>query len=330
MLQAAPSPTVGSVQTPDVSRAAVRAISDLFLSIVDVGAGLTDGDLTRAMVWVAVVERGAFKLRRSPKKWAAYVESGTVLPDEQRPPVSVYSVSRLLDMPYETTRRHVMRLISSGRLVRAKGGVIAPAAYMNSSEVRAANAELQSRLRRCLVGLDKLGLVRLGPTALGAAADAAKAGLDPYVDESRRRISRIALHYIIEGFRLLARSAGGNLLSGLLFMAIVQANVGQISANPALSRRFGAADTPPPDEMRRPVSVYALAQSLRIPYETARRHVLQFVEAGLVQRDGKGVMVPAAVLMGPQVISQAPAAFKLFQELVAALAEAGVDIAAAD
>lgn len=310
----------------DGARAAVRAVTDLLLSAAVVGADLVDDDLAPAVVWAAVVERSAAKLRRSPAKWAAYVQSGAILPDDQRPPVSVYSLSRLLDMPYETTRRHVMRLIASGRLVKAPRGVIAPAAYMNSPRVRAASAELQTRLRRCLVGLEKLGVIRLGPGALEMLADGDRSQSDPFVDEARRKFSRIAVHFTVEGFKLLSQSAGGNLLGGLLFAAIVQANVSQISANPALSRRYGGFDLPPPDELRRPVSVYSLAQSLRLPYETARRNILLLMEAGLVRRERKGVMAPSAVLLSPAILGQAPLAFDLFRKLIEALAEAGLDI----
>lgn len=310
----------------DGSRAAVRAVTDLLLSIAVVGADLVDDDLALAIVWAAVVERSAAKLRRSPAKWAAYVESGTVLPDEQRPPVSVYSLSRMLEMPYETTRRHVMRLIAAGRLAKAPRGVIAPAAYMNSSPVRAASAELQVRLRRCLIGLEKLGVVRLGPSALDLLGGGDRSQSDPYVDEARRKFTRITVHFAVEGFKLLSQSAGGNLLGGLLFAGIVQANVSQISANPALSRQYGGFDLPPPDELRRPVSIYSLAQSLRLPYETARRNILQLMEAGLVRREKKGVMAPSAVLLSPAILSQAPLAFDLFRKFVAALAEADLDV----
>lgn len=37
-----------------------------------------------------------------------------IVPDSMRRPVSILGVSEYLDMPYETTRRHVMNLVESG------------------------------------------------------------------------------------------------------------------------------------------------------------------------------------------------------------------------
>ncbi len=309
----------------DVSRAAIRAVSDLFLSAAELAARLADDDLTLGIVWLTVVERGADRLRRSPEKWDEFIRSGGVRPDDKRPPVSVFALSRLLKFPYETTRRHVMRLIAMGHLVRVPGGVISPAAHMDSAKVRAASAELQSRLRRCLVGLERLGIVRHADPEHRWLEPVANVP-DPYVYEERRKYSRIAILFVVEAAKLLAQTAGGDMLRGLLFLAIVQANIQQVSGDPALSRQYGSSDLPPPDALRRPISVYSLAQSLRIPYETARRHIVQLIDQGLVERLRAGVIVPTAVLMSPPVLAAMPDCYQLFRSFIQALSDAGMDI----
>jgi predicted transcriptional regulator len=104
---------------------------------------------------------------------------------------------------------------------------------------------------------------------------------------------------LANGFALDLAKLGGfgrDVIDGLLMVAISQANVAQITRSPELQRRFAALDQPPPDEMRRPVSISALANSLRIPFETARRRVGALVEAGIVVTAPRGVLIPTGPL----------------------------------
>lgn len=324
------APAVDSGLAPALNRAALRATSDIFLAASEVAADLAGGDLNLGIIWLTVVERGARRARRAAAQWEAYLNSGAVRPDEERPPISVYAISRMLDLPYETTRRSVGRLVAMGMLAKVRKGVISPAAFMDSAQVRAANAELQSRLRRWLIALDRQGLIRLaeGPVGLWPASGGAgePAGTDPYVDEARRKYSRLAISFMIEAGRVVAAITDGNLLRGLLVVAIVQANVGRLSTDPERSRQFGDFLHPPPDDLRRPISIFSLAHSLNLPYETVRRNVLQLVEEGLVERAPQGVTVPTAVVMGDRVVDASLAGQNLFRNFIRAMAEAGLDV----
>jgi DNA-binding transcriptional ArsR family regulator len=107
---------------------------------------------------------------------------------------------------------------------------------------------------------------------------------------------------LANGFALDLAKLGGfgrDVIDGLLMVAISQANVAQITRSADLQRKFAALDQPPPDEMRRPVSISALANSLRIPFETARRRVAALVEAGIVVTAPRGVIIPAGPLNSP-------------------------------
>lgn len=325
-------PTAGAAL--DLNRAAVRAMTDFFLTAADIAADLADGDLRLGIIWLVVVERGARRAQRAADRWAAYLRSGAVRPDEERPPIAVYTISRLLDLPYETTRRSVGRLIQLGMLARVRKGVIAPAAFMDSAKVRAANGELQARLRRWLIMLDRQGLIRLEGGAAGIWPVSGEAGdperADIYLDENRRKYSRITIGFVIEAGRIVAGLADGNLLRGLLLVAIVQANVSRLSSDREQSRQFSDYLNPPPDTVRRPISISALAQSLSLPYETVRRNVQHMIDEGLVSRTGRGVTVPSAVVMRPSTVTASLAANSLFRNFIRALAEAGLDLAMAD
>lgn len=101
--------------------------------------------------------------------------------------------------------------------------------------------------------------------------------------------------------------AGLRPLDCLLIMAVNQANIGPLTRDPDARSRYGALGAPAPDEARRPVSVRAVAASMRLPYETARRHVRRLETRGACQVSEAGVVVPAAFLAGPAYVDGARA-----------------------
>jgi hypothetical protein len=93
----------------------------------------------------------------------------------------------------------------------------------------------------------------------------------------------------LRSLKMIGELAGGELLTGLVSLARVQANVAHLDR---LAGGFAGIDTAPPDELRRPVSVLALSSSLGLPYETIRRHVAKMVAAGQCVRVKGGVVAP--------------------------------------
>jgi hypothetical protein len=62
---------------------------------------------------------------------------------------------------------------------------------------------------------------------------------------------------------------------------------------------------PAPDEARRPVSVRAVAASMQLPYETARRNIRRLETQGACAVSDAGVVVPAAFMTSPAYIEAA-------------------------
>lgn len=123
---------------------------------------------------------------------------------------------------------------------------------------------------------------------------------------------------LANGFALDLVKLGGfgrDVIDALLLCAISQANVAQITRNPELQRRYATLDQPPPDELRRPVSISAIANSLRIPFETARRRVAALAELGVVITHPRGVTVPTAPLTSPFYRMGAMAHYELVRRL---------------
>ncbi|MCR5879147.1 helix-turn-helix domain-containing protein [Phenylobacterium sp. J367] len=74
--------------------------------------------------------------------------------------------------------------------------------------------------------------------------------------------------------------------------------------------RHAAADAPPSDAQRRPVSMNALATSLRLPFESVRRRIHNLSAAGLCQVSAEGVVVPTAILASPEYLTLAFAGYE--------------------
>lgn len=121
-----------------------------------------------------------------------------------------------------------------------------------------------------------------------AAADAAAC----------RLAARVSTEYFLRTAQLISTHANGELAMGVVLRAIVAANIGYLDQDVATSVEFGSLDCVPPDDQRRPVSVMAIAQSLGLPFETARRHVNKLTKAALCKRVKGGIIAPAATMRG--------------------------------
>lgn len=91
----------------------------------------------------------------------------------------------------------------------------------------------------------------------------------------------------------------GDVLDPLILVVVIEANLAIVNQDPDLQRAYAGLETAPPDHLRRPVSISAVAASLNLPYETVRRRVSQLSANGACAVTSRGVLVPAALLTGP-------------------------------
>jgi len=117
------------------------------------------------------------------------------------------------------------------------------------------------------------------------------------------RLARPTMNFIL-AVEEVSR-AREDIVDGLLLAAIQSANVATISGDPELQVAYATMADAPPDELRRPVSVNAIAQSLRMPFETARRRVQRMVRRGLLDVTSKGVRVSRATLGASPLVDNA-------------------------
>ncbi len=157
-------------------------------------------------------------------------------------------------------------------------------------------------------------MTRPAPTPLGAPADDQIARL--------RLTSRLATAFLLD---IIAIARGeGDVLDTLLIGAIIQANIAEINRRADLQLAYAGSHDIPPDEMRRPVSMNALASSLQLPFETVRRRVGALAGEGLCKFVEGGVIVPNAVLSQPKAHADGLRAYERLQAFYYQLNDLGL------
>ena len=120
--------------------------------------------------------------------------------------------------------------------------------------------------------------------------------------ERMRRLAHLSLCFVIDS--ACSGMAGLKTVDAVLVMAVNQANIAPLTRDPDARIRYGALDAPAPDEDRRPVSVSAVAASLKLPYETTRRYVNMMVRDGQCERQGRrGVIIREQAFDEPGILN---------------------------
>jgi hypothetical protein len=136
-----------------------------------------------------------------------------------------------------------------------------------------------------------------------------------------RAVSRASNEYILRVLRQLTDLHGGEFITAIVCQAIITANTAHLADHgDALTKEAGL----PPDELRKPVSILAIAGSLGLPFETTRRHVAKLTEAGVCRRVQGGIIVPASALDKDVLYAAAETNYANVQRFVRALRRAGL------
>ncbi len=310
------------VAPPPNVRALLRVGNEYFLRTLD-RLAVMHGDIVSALVFNAIWTANVKHITNSGAN-SNFGSMDDIPPDSVRRPISVLALSSSLRIPYETVRRYVQDLLKQGLCVRLGGkGILVPAAVLGRPLFRHAILEevpnflrFLSDIKRCGFDFSPYRQAHINTIALPA---------DGSPPVNVRALVRVSLEFIMRGIDTLGRIHEDDLLKGFVFTAIWTANVRHIAAG-AENLKYGALDALPPDEMRRPVTVTAVAGSLRMPYETVRRNTLKLIrQGGAVRVDGKGVIIPRDRLDVPAQIEGIRESHANFVRMIADLHRAGFD-----
>lgn len=246
-------------------------------------------------------------------------------------PITITALTATFKIAYETTRRNVAALAKMGLCERLDGGW----ALCRSETVRTLQQQQQEILARSMVQmLDELETLgfdfgKLDPSAWPDISEEPRKSSGQTAGESRiskEQIARIStelfLRFIEEGDELRK----GSLEFGLIFVALLAANTGEITYDRRIAWSYPAAETPPPDELRRPVKVAELSEILGMPYETTRRYVHEMSREGLCRSVArKGFIIPLATLQRPLNLRINTLYAMRFAQAIGELKRAGFD-----
>jgi hypothetical protein len=237
--------------------------------------------------------------------------------DELRRGISVNALSRAFDMPYETVRTCVNRFIARDMMERRADGVVVPGRVLARSPFRETDEEIAAALIDAVNALARLGI------DLGSIAGPTRqvAGGAP-----RGLIARIASDAALGASELVAPVFGG-FTNGLVYCGVLVTSSRRLLASPEEAWRYAAPDTPPPDEVREPVSLRALSATLELPFETTRRHANDLISRRLLTAvPGQGV-TPHAEAVGPNALGRRiPALMGQAASMLRALVQIGFDV----
>jgi DNA-binding transcriptional regulator YhcF (GntR family) len=313
-----------ALQDPPNIRAVARVAGDFFLKSMDNMVHLSSGELIQALIFTAMWSANVRHITQSCAN-LKFGGRGDIPPDDLRLPVSVTALSSSLRIPYETVRRHVSRLQKEGQCVHVgRPGYIVPASVHAESRFDAIFDRVWEDLLQLLSNL-KRSEFDFAPyrAVLPNTVPVPPRGVLP---ANIRALSRVVAEIILRGLDTLGMQHDDNFLDGLIYTAIVTANGRHI-----ISGRdnivFGGLAQLPPDAMRRPVTVHALASMLRVPYETARRAANRLVARGTAVRiGGKGLIVPRAQLMRPECYLGIQHSYAHIVRLIANMHRAGLNL----
>ncbi|MEJ1967678.1 MAG: hypothetical protein WDN03_03425 [Rhizomicrobium sp.] len=306
-------------------RAVLRVGNEFFLRCIDSMAAVAGNDLIKALVFTAIWTANVKHITNSAAN-RRYAGMDEIPPDALRKPVSVLAISNSLCIPYETVRRYVQTLLREGTCIRVGGkGVLVPAEVVARGSHHDAIREGVPSLLRFLTDLKRVGFDfapyrhRL-PTTVPMPMP--QDGTPP---PNMRAVLRVVMEMMMRGIDELGILHKGDFLYAIIFTAIWTANVRHITAS-SENLKYGGLTELPPDEARRPITVNAVASSLRMPYETVRRYAGKMVQDGSAVRIGvKGLIVPRERLAIEDGYESVRSVYANIERSMLALYRAGFD-----
>jgi hypothetical protein len=141
------------------ARLAQRATIQLVLDTADLLSGVIDADMVRGLIFLGIISANTRHLRAGSPQAQAYADTGAVVPDSLRREISVHALSHQVNLPYETTRRHVQKLIQDELCERRDDGIVVPAAALSSPRMLAVVERNLANVYRFIDELERGGVL---------------------------------------------------------------------------------------------------------------------------------------------------------------------------
>lgn len=288
LIQPATRPEQGML--PHDSYPVVRVGGEFFMRAIDLMAQAQDDSIIRGLIFMTL--------------WHEHLRG-------EGNAISMRELARRFGLAYETIRRHATELVRNHQCEKTDHGMIVPRRVLDQPQ----NVELLRKLCNETIRLIS-DLIRIG-AASGTWGTART--IDQDLSSEQMAIARAGMGATLAAVKMSLDYIDHDLLKGIVHSAIWTANIKHVTnASIPISGVL-------PDEMRRPVSVMAVANSLRLPYETTRRYAAALVKEGICVRVGRqGIVVPASV--HERSTDATVRGYGIVQELLTELRQAGIKV----
>jgi len=284
------------------------------------------GSPRRAVILAAIVVANVQHITRSAVRTWRYAGSDQIPPDSERRPVSVNSLALSVGLPFETVRGHINALIDEGLCIKTDLGIIVPNEVLTSAKVVASEQVVWDAFWSMI---EELRLINFDFEAVRRRTDIQTAlvlepGFPTDVGQPPRRlISRVTAEFYVSCI-LSGAAAYGDWGAASVASVVMVANAEQLAQDPQQAWLYSTQDAPPPDEIRRPVTIREVAQRLNMDRESVRRqfHVL-VAQDKLIKVDG-GYLSNMKFLQTPEVLKSGMDMVTAFYRMIYDLTALGV------
>lgn len=245
-----------------------------------------------------------------------YLAIGQASSGDRAKAISVRAVAQSLRLPYETTRRHVRQLEIDGLVTRdGEFRVLTAPSGSGGGDLTGRDGARLVSLQKLFADLMGLGLAMPRPVRRAAFLD----------DHSPRQISHLVdglILRVIEGCAFPHES----ILDAYIYTALMTLNAAPITYNTELAGLYGRSDTPPPDNLRRAVSIGAVARRTGLVHETVRRRLIRQRALGRCEQADGGHLASMAFVQTPEILRAGQVAVQRFLQFAPAVQAAGLDL----
>lgn len=296
-------------------RLVTRIMLDFMMQAIPALVRWHEGNPVRGVIFLAIAQANR-------PRFAEFVRLGTdaMMPENSQKPVSIGSLAQSLDLPKETVRRHVSRLVTLGLCARQHNlGFVVTEAATQSPQFAEFAAATSLGFLRMLRDLRAVGLDVAGGSTGGRLT-----ATDP------------AVQHVIFDFLLRLVESGapphdGDMLRAYVFSAIMWANARPYTHDREGAWKYATLAQSPPDDLRLPVTNLEVSAITGVPRETVRRHVLAMVaDRDLIRVRGRGVINPTVTPRDGRLHEAGAAVTSRFMQVLGDLRRLGFDYGALD
>ena len=280
-------------------RLVTRIVLEFMIDHLAASNRVHGGDMKAMVVFMAIQQANIEFIESDPERAAGCF--GDYPNDALRRPITAHALAQSVSLPPETCRRYVQRLLDQGYCRRVGGrGLIVPSEVMTREPFASSIGATQDAFVKMLKALHAVGFDVL-------AAATARRGPAESIFRLPPEPLRFALWTVMTGYVMRVLLDGienhdRDFIRGLIFIAVMTMNVSHITHDAAEAWRYADAATTPPDDMRAPASVRAVADRVGMPYETTRQHLIRLVELGRASRVAGGFIIPSSVNSDPRYL----------------------------